>query len=234
MKLNQNCEICNNKECFLFEHITYELHKQLDNKMSYTRYKKNQQIIKEGDTVMGMYFIKKGKVKVYKESNYREQIIRLAKDGEILGHRGLGGDNTYPISATTLEDSEICFIEQGVFFKLMKNSTELSIKMMLFYADELRKTEIRLRNMAVMTVRERIAEALLLMKEAFGSKNGQETLLDVELSRKEIAELAGTYSEQASRYITEFKEDNILKLDGKKIIIQQSDKLVKIIENYAS
>ena len=103
---------------------------------------------------------------------------------------------------------------------------------MLFYADELKNTEIRLRNMAVMTVRERVADAILLVQESFGSKNGNKGLIDVELSRKDIAEIAGTYPEQVSRFITEFKESKILDLDGKKIILHHPKKLQEMIEKY--
>tara|TARA_R110001592_G_scaffold153736_2_gene382483 strand:+ start:3128 stop:3832 length:705 start_codon:yes stop_codon:yes gene_type:complete len=232
MKTRQNCEDCKNMECFLFKNCTPEWHEELNANKSCIQYKKNQVIFNEGDTVQGIYFIQSGKVKVYKESNYRGQIVRFAEDGDILGHRGIGGDNIYPISASTLEDSLICFISQEMLFKLLENNTALSIQMMLFYADELKKTEIRLRNMAVMTVKERVADAILLVQESFGSKNGNKGLLDVELSRKDIAEIAGTYPEQVSRFITEFKESKILDLDGKKIILHHPKKLQEMIEKY--
>jgi CRP-like cAMP-binding protein len=230
--MKQKCEICNSEQCFLFEHSTPELHEELNSNKSCVQYKKGQEIIREGDAVLGMYFIKTGKVKVHKENNYRNQIIRFAKNGDILGHRGLGGENRYPISASALEDSLVCFIDQDMLFKLMKKNPDLSIRMMLFYADELKKTEIRLRNMALMTVRERIAEALLMVYNVFGEKNGSKKLLNVALSRKDIAEIAGTYPEQASRFITEFKIAEILSLDGKKIIIKKPGKLEEILSKY--
>jgi CRP-like cAMP-binding protein len=232
MKNNQNCKICDSKECFLFKNCSPIWHDELSLNKSCVRYRKNQLIFNEGETVQGIYFIQSGKVKVYKETNYRGQIVRFAEDGDILGHRGIGGDNRYPISASTLEDSLICFINQEMLFKLLENNTALSIRMMLFYADELKKTEIRLRNMAVMTVRERVADAILLIQESFGSISKEGNLIDVELSRKDIAEIAGTYPEQVSRYITEFKRNKILDISGKKIIILQSEKLLEMVEKY--
>jgi CRP/FNR family transcriptional regulator len=232
MKLNQNCKICDSTECFLFENSTTEFHEELNNKKTCVKYKKGQQIIREGEVVAGMYFIKTGKVKVHRETDYRGQIVRFAKGGDILGHRGLGGENIYPISATALDDSLICFVEHDMLFTLMKHNSILSIKMMMFYANELKNTERRLSNMAIMTVRERIAEALLLVHDVFGVKNGIGTVLDVGLSRKDIAEIAGTYPEQASRYITEFKDDKILDLEGKTIILKKPNELIKMLEKY--
>lgn len=232
MRTKQSCKICDSKECFLFENSTSEFHEELNNKKTCVKYKKGQQIIREGEVVEGMYFIKTGKVKVHRESDYRGQIVRFAKGGDILGHRGLGGENKYPISATALDDSLICFVEQDMLFTLMKSNSMLSIKMMLFYANELKNTERRLSNMAIMTVRDRIVEALLLINDVFGVKNDGGTLLDVELSRKDIAEIAGTYPEQVSRYITEFKKNKMLDLSGKKIILHQPKKLREMIEKY--
>lgn len=229
---NKTCDSCNSRSCFLFKNSVPDLHTELNTKKSCMTFSKNQLIFSEGESVAGIYFIKKGKVKVHKESNYRGQIIRFAKDGDILGHRGLGGDNFYPVSATTMEDSAICFVEQGMLFKLMKSNPMLSIRMMLFYADELKKTENRLRNMALMTVRERIAEALLLINSTFSKENGIGTILDVNLSRKEIAEIAGTYPEQASRYLSEFKEEGIIDLSGKTIILKYPEKLVQMLNKY--
>ena len=142
MKNNQNCKICNSKECFLYKNCSPVWHDELNLNKSCVRYRKNQVVFNEGELVQGIYFIQKGKVKIYKETSYRGQIVRFAEDGDILGHRGIGGDNKYPISASTLEDSLICFISQDMLYKLLENNASLSIRMMMFYADELKKTEI--------------------------------------------------------------------------------------------
>jgi len=217
---------------FFVQNSVAKLHDELTSKKSCMTFAKNQAIFSEGETVSGIYFIKKGKVKVHKESSYRGQIIRFAKDGDILGHSGLGGDNFYPVSATTIEESSICFVEQGMLFKLIKKNSMLSIRMMMFYANELKKTENRLRNMAVMTVRDRVAEALILIMDNFSKKNGLGTILDINLSRKEIAEIAGTYPEQVSRYFSEFKDQGLIDLSGKTIVVKQPNLLRSIIDSY--
>jgi len=79
MSPHKNCESCNAKSCFLFKNSVAKLHDELTSKKSCMTFAKNQAIFSEGETVSGIYFIKKGKVKVHKESSYRGQIIRFAK-----------------------------------------------------------------------------------------------------------------------------------------------------------
>ncbi|MCC6383923.1 MAG: Crp/Fnr family transcriptional regulator [Bacteroidia bacterium] len=192
------------------------------------RCKKGQQIFFEGAPVTGIFFILEGKVKVFKSGiNGRQQIVRLARSGDILGHRGFGGNNIYPVGASTLEDSKICFIESSVFFNTLKNEPELAIQLLLFYAEELKTTETKLRNQAQMTIREKITDALLYIYERY-HVDGDNTL-DVHLSRQDIADLAGTNREQISRLITEFEYEGIIKTKGKRIEIIRLNKMQAIL-----
>jgi len=228
---NQNdCQICEKKTCFLLQHCSEAWHDELMRSKSCIIYGKNQQIVKEGDLVTGVYFIQTGKVKIYKETTYRSQIVRLAKGGDILGFRSVKGKERYPISASTFGETLVCYIDQDLLLQLMTNNAILSLRMLQFYADELNKTETRLRNMAIMTVRERIADALLMIHESFYSDG--ETTLPIDFSRKDIAEIAGTYPEQVSRYVTEFKYEKLVDLVGKEIVIVQPDKLKEIVGRY--
>jgi CRP-like cAMP-binding protein len=230
MRNHQSCDACDLERCFLLKNCDSKWHKEMQENTSCVLYSKQQHIFRQGDSVLGLYFIQSGKIKVYKETNYRRQIIRIAKDGDILGHRGVIGESKYPISASSIGDSRVCYIEQDVLFKLMQQNAMLSIEMMHFYADELKKTETRLRNMSIMTVRERVADALLLIYDAFGTENGG--IIGADFSRQDIADIAGTYAEQVSRFIKEFKNEQILTLIGKHIELKDSSKLREIVEKY--
>src|SRR5690242_17890037 len=76
------------------------------------RYKKGEVIFKEGELVKGIYFVYSGRVKVHKKWNGdKELILCFADAGAILGHRGLGGDQYYPVSATALEPVMVCYMD---------------------------------------------------------------------------------------------------------------------------
>jgi CRP-like cAMP-binding protein len=187
-------------------------------------------VIRQGLPVEGIFFIQHGKVKVVINSfQDREQIVRLAADGHILGHRGLGND-LYPISAIALDDSLVCFVKNEVLNKLFHENPKLVIALMQFYSQELRKMEIRVMAIAQMIMRERIADALLLFCESFGLNSDNE--LNVSFSREDIASMAATASEQTIRQLTEFEKEGFIAKRGRKIALLNVEGLKKIIHQY--
>jgi CRP-like cAMP-binding protein len=225
------CSQCANTNCLFSlpkESHTLEL---LENHKTIIFCRKDQYIFYEGGPVNGIYFILSGKVKIFKTGiGGRQQIVRLAKPGDILGHRGFGGRNIYPIAAQAIEDCQICLIETGVFFDVLRNDPELSLKLMLFYADELKNSETRIRNQAQMNIREKIADAILSINDTYGvDENG---FLNATLSRQDIGDLAGTNKEQVSRQLSEFNADRLIKLEGKRICVPDAEELRSLLHIY--
>ena len=179
--------------------------------------KKGEVIFNEGDEVKGIYFVYQGIVKVHKKwGEEKELIIRFAKDGAIFGHRGLGGNNLYPISATALEDSVICYLDIDFFESTLKVNTDFTYNLMLFFASELQESEKKMRNLAHMSVKGRVAQALISLKKQFGTK--EDGSINIELSRQDLASYAGATYETVFRVINELllKEIIISKIGIKK------------------
>lgn len=223
--------MCANKSCLVQRFGSYKMMDEIDLKKSQSWYKKGSYIITEGSPVTGIYFIYQGKVKVVTEGLMgKEQIVRLANDGHILGHRGYGGE-IYPIGAVALEETVVCFIDNETLEQAFLEYPQFTIGLMMFYSQELRKTEKRIKYLSQMTVREKIAEALLYLIEMFGIKKKTKAM-DVNLSRGEISELAGTNADQVSRVISDFKKEGILDTRGRRIIILDHDRLKEVIGSY--
>ena len=159
--------------------------------------------------------------------NGKEQIVRLATDGHLVGHRGYGSE-TYPIGAVALEDTLGCFLDNEMMYDAFMNNPKLTYAMMMFYSFELRKTEIRQRLLSQMTIREKVADTLLYLKEVFGLDTKNKGL-NVNLSRQEIAGIAGTTAEQVTRILTEFEEELLIEKRGKKILLHNEKGLEKMI-----
>lgn len=173
------------------------------------------------------YFIYHGKVKATAAGLMgRQQIQQLAKTGDILGFRGLGGTYTFPSSVYAIEDSYICSIDKELFLDVLKANPNLVLEMLLMVTDELRKAELRMKNLTLMNVREKMANSLLYIYEIFGNTSSGE--LDVLLSRQDIAEIAGTTKEQVSKCLSEFEQEGKIKTDRKKIVIRDIHTLKKI------
>ena len=195
-------------------------------------YKKGEVIFKEGDAVTGVYFVYNGKVKVHKQWGDKELIIRFANKGQIFGHRGLGHNNIYPISGTALEPTEACFIDIDFFSTTLKVNHEFLYNLMLFFADDLQESERRMRNLAHMPVRGRLAQALVALEEKFGKTEAG--FIDIHLSRQDIASYVGSTYETIFRLMNEFIEEGLVEVSGKEITIKDSQRLLTVTQESIS
>ena len=223
---NTSCELCSNLNCFIKKYCSLEWIHKISNHKYHIIFKQNQVIINEGEPVLGVYFIQKGKVKVYSNDNEgRQLIVRYTNDGHLLGHRGVGNEK-YPISAVALEDSTLCFILNEKLNDLFLNNPKFTVAIMMYYSRELRKTEARMKNIAHMNLRQKVAEAIMVIIEMYGLN--QENELNVEISRKDIADTIGTNVEQVSRQLSEFVQDGLIEKRGRKIMILDKDGIENI------
>jgi CRP-like cAMP-binding protein len=183
-------------------------------------FKKGELLFREGEEVEGIYFVYNGRVKVHKKwSEGKELILRFATNGAIVGHRGLGGDNYYPVSATALEPTTVCFIDLDFFMTSLKVNHDFALSLLNFFAEELKESEKRMRNMAHMSVKGRLAYALLLLKKSFGvSKDGH---LEITLSRQDLASYIGATYETVFRTLAEFLNKKIISVSAKNIYIHK-------------
>lgn len=188
--------------------------------------KKGDVVFREGEPVNGIYFVYQGNLKVHKQWGDKELIIRFAKKGSIFGHRGLGTNLVYPVSATALEPCVICFIDIEFFNATLKVNPEFSYSLMMFFADELQESERKMRNLAHMPVKGRVAQALISLSAKFGLNN--EGFIDIELTRQNLASYAGATYETVFRIINELLQDGIIKVKGKLIMILDDARLAAL------
>ncbi|MES2765426.1 MAG: Crp/Fnr family transcriptional regulator [Bacteroidota bacterium] len=190
-------------------------------------YKSGHTIFSEGSYPSGLYCIHKGKVKIFKNgAEGKDQILRFAKEGDIIGYKAILSDQPYSASATALEDAVVCFIPKKSYFDVLQLSPQLALKMMQLLTHELKTAETRIVELAQKPLRERLAEAILILKETFGFEENT-TTIDVSLTREDIANIIGTATESVIRLLSEFKKDKLIELNGRKISIVDMKKLIK-------
>lgn len=178
--------------------------------------KKGEVIIKEGDPVSGVYFVTSGNVKVHKQWGDKELILRFANDGAIIGHRGISSSiSTYPISATALETTKLCFVDIEFFKTTIKVNQEFAYGLLMFYADELLASEKKMRNLALMSVKGRLAVAILGLRDQFGLN--AEGFLNLALSRQDLAAFTGATYETVFRTMNELLAEKLIVVNGKQI-----------------
>lgn len=230
MKHTIHCNDCKNDKCFM-KLCSPERLDLVSKSKNQNWYKKGDYIFKEGAPIFGIYFIQQGGVKVVTESiNGRQQVVRLANDGKILGHRGLGIEKYY-FSSVALKDTLICFVQNDVFRTICLNDTNLSYNMMVFYSLELARTGLLVKYQAQMNIREKVAQAFIYFYEVFGVDSNTKTL-NVELSRQDIAETAGTTTEQITRQLRDFESEKLILRDKRQIQLLNIQGLEYIVRDY--
>lgn len=191
------------------------------------QFKPNTLIFNEDDPVEGIFIIKEGKVKVVaKEPDNKELLIRLAADGDILGHRGFGGDWTYPVSAITYVNTTVEFIPINILELVMKANAEFTYKLMMFFAEELRSSEEKI---SQIPVKNRVANAIYINYKVFGADKNDPTKISFTLSRKDYANKARTTYETVIRVLSDLNHEKIISIEGKTIRILNFDKLKTLI-----
>lgn len=226
-----SCKDCESLDCSILKRCSPEWLEFIDRNKICFYVKKGNNILHEDTPSRGMHFIQNGKVKVFKSGiNFKEQIIRLSKSGDLLGHRGWNRSEM-PISAIALEDCKICFLHEKDFNKVLRNNNELTYELMLFYSDELYNSEVKARNLAQMNVLELVTDALLYILDVYG-ENAETGFLNVSLTRQEIADLSGTTKEQVSKYLSELNKDGVIETEKSLIKIKSVGKLKAISQKY--
>ena len=132
----------------------------------------------------------------------------------------------YRASAVALSDTTICIVPKEAFLKILGENPRLSAEIIQKLAKDLRKSENRLLSISQKTVRERIAETLVLLHHEFGTTANE--MIDVKLTRKEIGNIAGSTIETTIRTLSDFKKEGILNFDGKDIKVNNINKLIHI------
>jgi CRP-like cAMP-binding protein len=193
-----------------------------------TSYKKGEAIFKEGARPFGIYCLNSGKIKLVKTGDDgREHIVRLVRPGDPLGYRSLLSGDRYNASAVAIEDCHVCFIPKELFLSILSSDHNLSLEMMRLLSSDLAKAEEHMTHLAQKPVRERVAEALLFIKETYGFEEDNATI-NACFSREDIANIVGTATETVIRLLSELNKEDVIRLSGKKIIVLNMEKLIKI------
>ncbi|ALM47503.1 Crp/Fnr family transcriptional regulator [Flavobacterium psychrophilum] len=204
-----------------------ELLRMAECKSSYT-IKKGEPIFTEGENVNGIFCIKDGVCKLTKLSpNGNDQIVKLITKGELLGQRSMISDEPVNLTATALEDMEVCFIPKNEVMGFFNENNQFSMNVMKTICGDLKEADDHLVNMAQKSVKQRLAETLVDLYKTFGVDTDKS--LKIKLSREEIAGMVGTATESCIRLLSELNKQGIIELSGKKIIIPDSNKLLKLV-----
>jgi CRP-like cAMP-binding protein len=191
-------------------------------------FKKGEILFREGGIPTGIYYVQAGRVKKYKTTvKGGEQIFYVCGEGELLGYHALLGEEYYPDSAATIEDSEITFIPKESFLLALRSSPALSNALLKALGHEFSLFINSITNLATKTVRERLAFNLLILEEKFKIATKPNASSEINMSRTDLANMVGTAKETLVRLLQEFKKDKLIESNGRIIRITNRKGIIK-------
>jgi CRP-like cAMP-binding protein len=221
------CDNCTVQPQSVFRHLTREESDLLNFEKEFRHFERGEILYTEGSRISGFYCINKGVIKVYKTGiDGKEQIIRFAKRGDIIAYRSVLSNESACTSAKVIEDAMTCYIPSHLLISFVKENPLFSMEIMKLTCHELGEANSYITDIAQKTVRERLAEILLHLIAEFGLD--EQNFLRISLTREELANIVGTATESVIRLLSEFKSDNLIELNGRKIKIINKKMLEKI------
>ena len=202
---------------------TSALNKFLEGK-KINHYTKKDSIYSEGNYPNGLYYINKGKIKIFKTHEYGKELITdLLKEGDFFGYTAMLEESKYVESAVALEDSEVLFLPKDEFYGLMFNNYSVTKNFIGILTKGVIEKQEKLIDLAYSSVRKRTAEALVLLHDKYKTKEVDR--FSMAIAREDLANIVGTATESLIRTLSDFKEEKLIEIKDGKIIILNEPKL---------
>jgi len=204
-----------------------ELNRISDSKVT-KKIKKGDALFQEGERLNGVFCVRNGVSKLSQMSeNGKDQIVKIAGKGEILGQRSVITEEKTSLSAVALNDMQVCFIPKNELVDNISNNIEFTKAVLLQIANDLKFENDVIVNMAQKNVKQCITETLDYLEENFGKDN--DGYIAMKLTREDIANVIDTAKEACIRTLAAFKKEGWISTDGKRIKIKDNKALFRLI-----
>lgn len=211
----------------VFNHLTSEELDQLPLEHGPDQYAKSAMIYEEGSRINGFYLVCRGILKIFKTGfDGKDQIIRFAKPGDIMGFRSTITGELACTTSKAIEDAEILYVPAEFVKSFVQNNGNFAMDLLEIACQELGEANDYITDIAQKNVRERLAEVLIQLKWTFDLD--RDNYLQISLTREELANIVGTATESVIRLLSEFKQDKLIELHGRRIKILEEAKLIKM------
>ena len=192
-------------------------------------------IFHEGDECHGIHCIESGLVGIRKlDAGGKEVLLRLSHPGDTMGYRSFLAGNDHNNSAEALEQSVICIVSGATVRSLLNKNPSLGLRFLKHAARDLDDAEEKVLQSTTLPVRARFAHLLLVLKDRYGVTGEDGALvLELPLSRQDMAAMIGIRPESMSRTIRSFEEDDIAHFSGRRVHVARIDDLIRELEQSA-
>jgi CRP-like cAMP-binding protein len=221
--------IKNLRKIELFKNLSDEELRELEPYLVAGKYAKKEDIFSEGDQPEWFYLVSKGKVKITKISHEgKEIILEIISPTDIFGGVAVIRGFPYPANAVAMEDTEVLKIYRRNLMRLVDRFPNLMYCIALQLGDRMKSSYDSLKNIALERVEARIAALLLKLANKVGIETKEGLMIDMRLTKQDIADMVGTTVETSIRTFSKFKKEGLLSDSDGKIVIKDAKKLVAL------
>ena len=219
------CAICRNQSTCFFSEKEKTIEKLGTNRVSQT-YKKRHILFSEGHPSHGVYVVCQGSVKLYKSDDKGHRLtMHIAGPVEIVGSRAMLANENYAVSAVTMEDSRLTYIDKATFMAYLTANKDLMLNMLWYLSRKVRDLENKSRDMVMKSVRQRVASVLLSFQDTSGkNRRGKPGVIST-YSKIDLADMAGVAHETMVRILKEMERKGVISLKGRQISITDLEAL---------
>lgn len=189
-------------------------------------YAKGSFIILEGEPGEALFLIRSGRIKIFKTApDGREQILNILRQGSVFAEVVLFDGGAYPASAQALEDSLVGQLRNEDMEMMLKQHPLLAIKMLRIMSGRLRRAQGLIGDLALQDAYGRLAGLLLRAARQQGQRTPEGIVMQITLTRQEMANMVGTSRETVARILSRFQQEGVLRIERNRFIILAEEKL---------
>lgn len=215
-----------------FQSLDSESLQQVNGKFSASHFASGQSIYYEGEKATLLRVVVYGAVKLIRQTDDgKEILVDMLKPGEYFGSLNALGEDTYSETAIAQSDACIMSIGNREFRAVMNSNPTVAVAVLDVTAEKLNTAREQIHHLTSLSVEKRIAHILLKLSDKFGEEKEVGLLLQLPLSRKDLADMAGTSTETASRIMSRFQQDGIITSGRQWVAVQNPDALSDVISN---
>lgn len=195
------------------------------------QYQKDDYIFLEGEAPEALYLVKTGKAKVLRHStDGKDVVLRVVSTGQMLGAVAIFDGGGYPGTAQVIEDCTLLVIARNDCLTLVTRFPVFALAVIADMGNRLRSSAEQIRSLAVERVEQRIARVLLKLGSSAGSDSPEGRVIEMPLTRQDVADMTGTTVETAIRVMSKFRRNNVIRTRRGKVLLVDLEELRKIAE----
>jgi CRP/FNR family transcriptional regulator len=217
------------KRVAMFETLDEEVVRRIFHQSVVQTYSKGEILFKEGESSVNVFIVLVGRVKLVKHLHGRDEtILNIIHPGQAVDELAVVEKSSSPTSGVALEESKVAKIHQCVFLKCIHEYPELAFQIIRSLGERLRQFTDNIASMANLTVEKRLARLLIRFSNEMGIPDSRGILLNLPVTRTEMAEIIGTSTEVLIREIQKMRKKGWLEVYGKRIVLRDPKSLQSI------